>query len=256
LEIEIILGSKLFIGRGAVQGQEGRLPVPTPAALEILRGWPIEGINADCEIVTATGAAIITGFCDYSEYLPFMTIDRIGYGAAKYDLEKDRFNGLRIIVGNAPTKKPEEQIEDDLVVIETCIDDMNPEIFGYLMEKLFIGGALDVVWLPVFMKKNRPGTKIEVLCHRKERDLLIQHILMETTSLGVRFYKVARKKLKRCIVQVNSPWGAIQAKKIVDVNGMEQIVPEYEICRKIAMEKKIPLKRVYEIFNQQYCAAE
>lgn len=244
LGIETIFASALPMGSRHLQHWQARYFIPSPITLEILKGWPIYGNRIQGDMVTPIGAAIVAGFCEYCAHLPTMSIDRVGYGAGSNDLAKQS-NCLRIISGRSRPNQRTEQAQEDLVILEACIDDMNPEIFGYLMERLFENGALDVVWQPIFMKKNRPGTKIEVLCGTMDKDTLIQQILSETTSLGVRFYKVKRRKLQRRTVKVDSPWGPIQVKQVTDLNGDQRIVPEYEVCRRIALEHHLPLKSVY-----------
>jgi uncharacterized protein (DUF111 family) len=148
---------------------------------------------------------------------------------------------LRIITGKAFTHQ-----KDAITVVETCIDDMNPEIFGFLMDRLFENGALDVYWIPIFMKKNRPGTMIQVLCPKDCREIVIDCILSETTSLGVRYYDAKRRVLARESVLVETAYGEITVKRIVAPNGSIRMAPEYEVCRKIALDKNIPIRIVYD----------
>ena len=180
--------------------------------------------------------------------IPEMTIEKTGYGAGKNDLGS-KPNLLRVITGTASDSRIENHTEyqkDKIVVVETCIDDMNPEIFGFLMERLFAAGVLDVFWIPVFMKKNRPGTMIQVLCRDELKDMVIDRILSETTALGVRYYEAHRSVLERKQIEINTRYGMVKAKQIVSPDGSARIVPEYEVCRKIALEKNVPLKMVYE----------
>jgi len=131
-------------------------------------------------------------------------------------------------------------------VVETCIDDMNPEFFGFLMERLFADGALDVYWIPVFMKKNRPGTMVQVICPEACRPAVIRRILSETTTSGVRHYGMQRSKLVRAIVTVDTVYGPVPVKRITDPDGRTRAVPEYDVCRKIALEKNLPVRVVYD----------
>lgn len=254
LGIETLFASRLPLGMGFTQNQKGMVPLPAPTTLEILKGWPVCGGGGEYETVTTTSAAIVAALSEYSEFIPAFTITGIGYGAGKRHL-KNTPDLLRMITGKAEARQG-GWIEDDVMIVETCIDDMNPEIFGYVMEKLFEDGALDVVWLPVFMKKNRPGTKIEVLCRATEKEKIVQRILSETTSLGVRFYSARRNILARRIVQIDSPWGAIQAKEVTDAKGGKRLVPEYEVCRRIAKENDLPLRRIYETFYRKIDATK
>ena len=132
------------------------------------------------------------------------------------------------------------------MVLETCIDDMNPEIFGFLMDRLFEEGALDVYWIPVFMKKNRPGTHGSGICAGEMKEVLMDCILSETTSLGIRYYDAKRRMLGRETVMVKTAYGEIQVKRITESDGSLRIVPEYEVCKNIALEKKLPIRMVYD----------
>ena len=131
-------------------------------------------------------------------------------------------------------------------MVETCIDDMNPEVFSFLMERLFAEGVLDVYWIPVFMKKNRPGTMVQVLCRENRKEAVIACILSETTSSGVRFYDVDRRTLAREQITVDTIYGSLMVKRIIGPDGSVRIVPEYEVCKKIARERKIPIRIVYD----------
>ena len=132
------------------------------------------------------------------------------------------------------------------MMLETCIDDMNPEVFGFLMERLFKERALDVYWIPIFMKKNRPGTMVQVLCRENDAEILIDCILTETSALGVRYYHVKRSILARENVSVQTAYGKIRVKRVIEPDGNVRIIPEYEVCKKIALENNIPLRIVYD----------
>ncbi|MAF33668.1 MAG: nickel pincer cofactor biosynthesis protein LarC [Desulfobacterales bacterium] len=243
LNIEKITASELPLGKGFVSCRHGTLPVPTPATLLILKGLPVCGTEIQHELVTPTGAAIIADLAEVFEPMPKMIVEKIGYGAGNRDLQS-RPNLLRVI-----TFKEEMQIDklqDTIGVVETCIDDMNPEIFGFIMERLYAKGALDVYFIPVFMKKNRPGTWIQVLCPENQKEAVIKSILTETTSSGVRYHDVKRAKIVRELVTVKTPFGKIEAKRLQGLSGRVRIVPEYEVCRKIALERNIPIQVVYE----------
>lgn len=242
LGITRIAASAIPLGTGFVSCRHGILPLPAPAAAAILSGVPVYGTDIAKELVTPTGAAIIKSLSESFGEMPEMTIEKIGYGAGERNLE-DRPNLLRIITG---TPKVAKTGSDEIMVLETNIDDMNPEIFGFLMEKLFDDGASDVYWIPVFMKKNRPGTLIQVLCKKEKKDALISRILSETTSLGVRFYAAHRQILAREQAEVETAFGRIQMKRVSCPDGSVRLVPEYEVCKKIALEKNMPLKAVYD----------
>jgi len=244
LGIERVIASKIPLGTGFVSCRHGTLPVPAPATLSILKGVPVYGTGIPFELVTPTGAAIVVTLAESFEAMPNMIVEKTGYGAGKRDLESMP-NVLRIITGTV--LEDQTVLETDTIVsIDTCIDNMNPEIFGFLMDRLFEDGALDVYWIPVFMKKNRPGTLVQVLCREDRKTAVIDRILSETTSLGVRYYDVRRSKLSREHIVVHSIFGDIEAKRITDPRGNVRIVPEYEACKKIAVDKNIPIRVVYD----------
>ena len=248
LKIDSVIASPIPVGRGFVTCQHGTLPVPAPATLGILKGVPIYGTKIPHELVTPTGAAIIATLSESFEEMPDMIIEKIGYGAGKRELETQP-NLLRIVLGTEITNSEKElgvYQADQIVILETCIDDMNPEVFGFLMERLFEKGALDVYWIPIFMKKNRPGTMIQVLCPENYREVLMTCILSESSSLGVRYYHVKRRMLGRERIMVKTVYGEIEVKRITELDGSSRIIPEYEICKKIALEKNLPLKVVYD----------
>ena len=248
LKIDSVIASPIPVGRGFVTCQHGTLPVPAPATLGILKGVPIYGTKIPHELVTPTGAAIIATLSESFEEMPDMIIEKIGYGAGKRELETQP-NLLRIVLGTEITNSEKElgvYQADQIVILETCIDDMNPEVFGFLMERLFEKGALDVYWIPIFMKKNRPGTMIQVLCPENYREVLMTCILSESSSLGVRYYHVKRRMLGRERITVKTVYGEIAVKRITELDGSSRIIPEYEICKKIALEKNLPIRMVYD----------
>jgi uncharacterized protein (TIGR00299 family) protein len=253
LGIERIIASHIPLGKGFVTCSHGRLPIPAPATLDILKGVPVYGTDIPHELVTPTGAAIIVTLAEGFGSLPDMTIKDTGYGAGQRELE-EKPNLLRIVTGTqpkAPTGPPGEVSEDHIYILETCIDDMNPELFSYLMDRLFADGALDVYWIPVYMKKNRPGTMLQVLCHPPEKDNLMRWILSETTTLGVRYYESRRRLLWRDRFEVKTTYGDIPVKRIKDLQGNIRIVPEYDVCEKIAREQSIPLRIVYDTITRE-----
>lgn len=244
LKLEKILASKIPLGSGVVDCSHGILPVPAPATLKILKGVPVYGTEILQELVTPTGAAIIATLAESFGRIPDMIVADTGYGAGKRDLESMP-NLLRIITGTVADQQTDRR-QDTIVMVETCIDDMNPEIFSFLMDRLFADGALDVYWVPVFMKKNRPGTMVQILCREERKEAVMDRILSETTSAGVRFYDMHRRVLKREKLMVETLYGSVQVKRIVGLDGSERLVPEYEVCKKIALEKNIPIRVVYD----------
>ena len=252
LNIDNILASKIPLGSGFVACRHGTLPVPAPATLDILKGVPVYGTDLAHELVTPTGAAIIVTLAHSFGKMPDVVIKNTGYGAGKHVFESIP-NMLRIITGTL--SEPQKDVggglqSDEIVIVETCIDDMNPEIFGFLMERLFEDGALDVYWIPVYMKKNRPGTMVQVLCRGNHKETVVRRLLTETTSAGVRFYDAHRRILAREQMVVDSAYGKVQVKRMVDPDGGVRMVPEFESCKKIALEKNIPLRVVYDIINR------
>ena len=249
LGINQVISSRIPLGSGFVDCRHGKLPVPAPATIEILKDAAVYGTDVACELVTPTGAAIITSLTESFGPLPQMRVKKIGYGAGQREL-LDRPNLLRVIAGTSAGSTDELQT-DEIIILETCIDDMNPELFGYIMERLFADGALDVYWIPVHMKKNRPGTLIQVLCEEEGKDRLIQRLLSETTSLGVRYYKAARKLLAREQLTIRTSFGEIQVKRVKDPDGRERLVPEYDVCREIALKRNLPLRVVYDTIAKE-----
>jgi uncharacterized protein (TIGR00299 family) protein len=241
LAIERVFASRIPVGSGFVHGQHGRLPVPAPATLEILKGIPIYSSSLNEELVTPTGAAILTSLSGGFGDIPEMRIERVGYGVGDRVFEEVP-NVLRIILGEG--EGPHEG--DRVWVVETDIDDMSPEIYGYLMEKLPEAGALDVTFTPIQMKKNRPGNTIKILCHEADVNTIIDTLFRESTSIGVRLYPVRRAKLSRRIEEVETKYGTVRLKISTDHRGrIINIMPEYEDCKRIAETMGIPLKEVY-----------
>ena len=248
LNIDTVVASKIPLGTGFTKSMHGVIPVPSPATLAILKGVPTYGAGIKSELVTPTGAAIITSLTEFFGPMPEMIVKQIGYGAGTRVLQSQP-NLLRVVIGKMGEQKLSKISnlkEDDVLIIESAIDDMNPEIYGFLMEKLFGDGALDVCWIPLQMKKNRPGTLIQILCHSEKKEDLIKTLLTETTSIGVRFYPAHRYLLQRDMVKVKTSYGEIEAKRIVGLDGKIRIVPEYEVCKRVAMEQNIPIKVIYD----------
>lgn len=241
LGINKVFASEIPVGKGFVNCLHGILPIPAPASLGLLVGVPVYGTGVSHELVTPTGAAILTSLAGDFGHMPNMLVKQVGYGAGERDL-KEMPNLLRVVLG-----EPDFAYETDCVtVVETNIDDMNPEIFGFVMERLFEDGALDVVLIPVFMKKNRPGTMVQVICKETDREAMVRRILSETTATGVRHYRTDRTKLQRKIKEATTSYGKVRVKEVSGPAGSVYVVPEYEDCKKIALEKKVPLKVVYE----------
>ena len=239
LGIERFVSSALHVGSGMVEMAHGRFPVPPPAVSELLRGAPIYATGIAGELVTPTGAAIISTVCDAYGPLPAMRVEATGYGAGGREYE--RFpNVLRVIVGEAEGMSTSEE----LYTIETNIDDASPQIIGHVMERAFAEGALDCYFTPVQMKKSRPGTLISLLCRPADRERMFNLLFAETTTLGARCYRVERRALRREIVRVETEYGAIDI-KVARMNGrVMKGTPEYEQCRAAAQKAGVPLQVV------------
>ncbi|MBI2657396.1 nickel pincer cofactor biosynthesis protein LarC [Candidatus Woesearchaeota archaeon] len=238
LGIEKIYCSKLNTGTGFVTFSHGKWPVPAPATAELLKNVPVYHNNIEAELVTPTGAAIITTIADKFGEMPAMEVEKIGYGAGTKDLEQP--NVLRIFLGEMENKG-----DETINVIETNIDNMNPEIYPYVVDKLMENGALDAYLTSIIMKKGRPAVKLTVLADIKNTDKLCNIIFDETTTLGLRIYPAQRKKLEREIKEIITKYGKIKV-KISKLNGkIQNVISEYEDCAKIAKKYKIPLKKVY-----------
>ncbi len=253
LGITAAAASPIPTGRGFVDCSHGRLPVPAPATAALLKNVPVLGGGAEFELTTPTGAAIVTSLAQVFGPMPAMTLRGTGYGAGSRNLEPGP-NLLRILIGEPVGDTGPALggfIQDRVVVVETSIDDMTPELFGFVMERLFAEGALDVVMIPVHMKKNRPGTQIQVLCTRERLPAVTHCVLTETTSLGVRCHEAGRFMLARESVTVDTSYGRIAVKRVRDPAGGERLVPEFEVCRRIALEKKVPIRVVYDTIARE-----
>ena len=240
LGAERVYVSPLPLGSGMVQSQHGALPVPAPATLELLRGFVTRPADGESELVTPTGAAIIASLA-VPEPVPALRIQATGYGAGQRTL-KDRPNLLRAVVGESVASTG----RDDVIVIETNIDDYNPELYEYVMDRLFAAGARDVYFTPVHMKKNRPAVLLTVICSESDRDRLAGIILSETSAIGLRYYAAQRVVLPRETREVTTPYGKMRVKIARSADGHENIAPEYEDCKKLAQDKNVPIKLVYQ----------
>jgi hypothetical protein len=240
LGIDEVVSSPLPLGRGFITCAHGNLPAPSPATLAILKGAICKASFHEFETITPTGAAIIKTLASSFGEMPEMTLRETGYGSGKKEGAVHP-NLLRIILGE---KNPVNA--NRVAVIETTIDDMNPQILGYVMERLFEEGALDVCFIPVFMKKGRPGTQIQIIASEADQKRLIRLLLEETTTTGVRHALMERTILDREIVMLHTIYGPIQAKRVTRPDGTVQTMPEYESLKKISRERKLPLRTLFE----------
>jgi uncharacterized protein (TIGR00299 family) protein len=235
--------SALDIGGGQVKTAHGLLPVPAPATADLLRGAPTYSSGILRELVTPTGAAIATTLSTRYAELPRMTLRAIGYGAGTADLE-EKPNVLRLLIGENAVSEAGEYWDAPVTVIETNVDDMSPQIYGYFAERALAAGALDVFSTPAQMKKNRPGLLVTVLCDAEKVPQLIDLFFRETTTIGVRTHEVRRKTLERELVPVDTAFGSVRV-KLSRMNGsLLNATPEYEDCQRIASERGVPLKEV------------
>ena len=240
LGIERLVVSPLPLGSGFINIAHGRIPVPAPATLALLKGIPITNSGVQQEMVTPTGAALATGLAAAFGAMPPMVVQTVGYGVGSRELP-DRPNLLRIIIGH----ETDEDQTDTVIELETNLDDMRPEGLGYLMERLFQAGALDVVFLPAQMKKNRPGVQVQVIAKPDRKDRLVKIMVRETTTLGIRFRYTQRIVLDRSNEEIESPWGKIGVKRVIQ-DEVARLVPEYDVCREIALKHNLPLRKIYQ----------
>ncbi len=243
LAIEQLITSPLPLTRGWVECAHGSLPLPAPAVCELVRDIPVYGIDLDRELVTPTGAALAKTLSSAFGNFPPMTITETGYGAGSHELPGNRPNLLRLVIGELAHVDEAQEVE----VIETHLDDWTPEGYPYVSDLLFKAGALDVVIIPIQMKKGRPGLLLRVICEPHHSWELQKIILSETTAIGLRYHREKRWTLPREIKMVETPWGEIQIKKVATPRG-PVFYPEYEECRKIAETFKLSLKEVYAFF--------
>jgi pyridinium-3,5-bisthiocarboxylic acid mononucleotide nickel chelatase len=248
LGIEELRASPLNVGSGRVTAAHGSLPVPAPATAELLRSIPMYSSGVEAELVTPTGAAIVSTLASGFGPLPAMRADRIGYGAGARDLPGHP-NLLRLMIGErdpSPESRAPSPDSDVVAIIETSVDDMSPEVYGYFVERALAAGALDITCAPIEMKKNRPGFEIRLLARPEQAESLADLVFAETTTLGLRISTAERRVLERQSVCVATPYGDIRV-KVGRRNGrVLNAAPEYEDCRKAAIERGVPLKEVMQ----------
>ncbi|MFQ6093626.1 MAG: nickel pincer cofactor biosynthesis protein LarC, partial [bacterium] len=240
LRVKQVYSSPLRFGTGFVEGVHGPLPVPAPATVELTRGVPVRATHIEAELVTPTGAAIITTLAESFDEVPPLKTESIGYGVGARQL-KEIPNLLRVEIGESD----EALLHDQSIIIETNIDDMNPEVYGYLTDRLFEEGAKDVYLTQVIMKKSRPGVLVSVLVDPSSVNRISSLIFKETTTLGLRIYPVQRQKLRRNTETIQTQYGQIRIKTTI-IDGEKRCTPEYEDCLRIAQKKGVPILEVYE----------
>ncbi|MGH7494598.1 MAG: nickel pincer cofactor biosynthesis protein LarC [bacterium] len=246
LQVEKNLVSKFPLGGGMVKCEHGVIPVPAPATAELIQGFPAHTGPVDFELLTPTGAAILTTLAQPDDQRDFK-IHKIGYGAGGRDFQ-DLPNVLRLFVGETTTNEH----SDSVTMIETNIDDMNPEIYPFVIERLLENGALDAFLCPIIMKKGRPGVMLSVLSPADTIEDLLGIIYAETTTLGVRLLPVGRRKLKRWQEKHKTDLGEILV-KVAEWRDKKFFAPEFEECKRLAREQQLPLREVYERIRQELC---
>lgn len=235
-----VVCSPLHVGHGMVTMEHGTFPVPGPATAEILRGRPCYATHVEGELVTPTGAALAVTLADGFGPLPSMRLQKVGYGAGSRQYDRHP-NILRALLGDLLA---DGAVRETILVLETTIDDMNPQLYGHLMERLFADGALEVFYTPIVMKKNRPGTQVTIICPEARLQDVTATIFRETTTIGFRYLPMGRIEMDRRIEVVKTPYGPVRMKVSFHDGRVMQAMPEYEDCRKLALRQGVPLKEV------------
>ncbi len=244
---EAVMSSPLNVGSGTVQCAHGTFPVPAPATARLLQGVPIYSGPIAAEMVTPTGALLVTAYATRFGPLPEMRVAGIGYGAGSRDF-KGNPNVLRLFIGDAASDAAAERI----VTIECEIDDMNPQLFGPLMDRLSEAGALDVFYAAVQMKKNRPGTLVTIIAHPARREAIAAALFAHTTTIGVRYHEMLRDRLDREIRPIQTPLGLIRFKVATRDGRVLNAAPEFDDCARIASERGMPIKDVQAIATRAW----
>lgn len=247
LGVADVMASPLNLGSGTVECEHGTFPVPAPATARLLTGAPVYSSGAPAELVTPTGALLVTGYAGSFGPLPRMRFERIGYGAGDHDLPGVP-NVLRAFLG----ERLEARAPTRAVVLEFEVDDMNPQIFGPLMDRLYAAGALEVFYAPVQMKKNRPGTLVTIVAPPERREALGTIVFRETTTIGVRYEEVERECLAREVCEVDTPAGRVRVKVARRDGVVVNAAPEFEDCLRVAAERGLPVKEVQAIAMKAY----
>ena len=251
LGVDEIVCSPLNVGGGTVKCAHGTFPVPAPATVELLKNAPVYSSGVQAELVTPTGAAIVKTLAKRFGAFPEMQIETSGYGAGSREFV-GHANVARLVIGEVASAHAARTVSETITVLEANVDDLNPQVFGYVMDRLFEEGALDVFGMPVQMKKNRPGTLLTVLCKPEAAEKLAELIFVETTTLGVRRREEVRQTLARRWENVRTQWGEVRI-KIASMNGtVTNYAPEYEDCRRLAAEHRVPLKTVMQEAARAY----
>jgi hypothetical protein len=253
LGVERVFASPVPTGMGMTKSEHGAMPIPAPAVVELLRGAPLYSKGVTQELVTPTGAAILAALAEGYGEIPMMRVDAVGYGAGTHKLEFP--NVLRVLVGEEePREKGAPAPATSEVVLETNIDDLNPELYTYVLERLLAGGAQDAWLTPIVMKKGRPAVTVSVLCAPELADMLRRILFAETGTLGVRSTPAAKWALERELIKVETSYGVVAVKIGLLEGAAVTVAPEYEDCARLARESGAPAKEIYH--EAARCARE
>jgi uncharacterized protein (TIGR00299 family) protein len=247
LQADRIVASPLNVGGGMVRSAHGLFPVPAPATVRLLAGAPIYSSGLQAELVTPTGALLVTGYATAFGPVPPMTVATVGYGAGERDLEETP-NVFRVLIGDDASPGGAERV----TVIECEIDDMNPQIFGVLMDRLYAVGALEVFYAAVQMKKGRPGTLVTIIAPPDRREALSAVVFRETTTIGLRYTDVNRERLERTLVTIETPLGAVRFKVARRAGAIVNAAPEFDDCVRLASERGMSVKDVQAVAVKAY----
>ena len=240
LGIDDLYVSKVNVGTGFVKCEHGILPVPAPASLALMKGKPIYSSGVETELLTPTGAALLTSLGSHFGQMPPMKVEKIGYGAGRTELPHP--NVLRLLIGTPARISGQEKV----AVVETNIDDMNPQIYEYVMERLLEMEVQEVYLTPILMKKNRPATLLTIICPSEKLPSVTEFLLRETTTLGLRWHEEERSRADREIIALQTKYGRIRFKLARWEGRMVNLSPEYEDCKRLALKKRVSLKEVFE----------
>lgn len=248
-----VISADVNVGQGVLECRHGKYPAPGPATLELLKGIPVYASADSGELTTPTGAALLATFAESFEPRPRMKVKRIGYGAGSRD-RSGAANVLRLSLGEGAGHDAGLISGSMVAVIEANLDDMNPQLYGYFQERALEAGALDVFAVPAYMKKNRPGMVISVVCDPGRTETMADLLLTETTTIGVRYGFAERKTLCREFIEVETEYGPVTVKVSSLAGRRANFAPEYECCRRLAQEKGVALKDVLAAASRAYLA--
>jgi uncharacterized protein (TIGR00299 family) protein len=243
--IDELYVSKINVGTGFVKCEHGILPVPAPATLALMKGKPIYSSGVERELLTPTGAALLTSLGSKFGPMPVMKVEKIGYGAGRDDLPHP--NLLRLMIGTSLGNSEKERV----TIIETNIDDMNPQFYDFLMERLFKMEVREVFLTPILMKKSRPAILLTVICTPERLSSVIEFLIKETTTLGLRWREEERSCAEREMLNLQTRYGKVRFKLARWEGRMVNLAPEYEDCKRLALKKRVPLKEVFEEARKQ-----